>query len=381
MYNKLINLIKGHILIIGSLFASLVLGACYTDKTTFVINGEISPNKFEGSTIYLFSLDNNDTIDSAVVKNGIFQFKGEIEKNTIGRIFGATSISGLQYASTLVLEAGEIYINLESDSLSGTPLNDLFYKTYTANPALASLSSQRDRCMQQYYLAENLEAQQAALAAYNVADSMLTVQLLDVSRYLFRSNSDNVLGAYALNTIVSLDGIAYDSLDYLMTHAMPAVSEYPPLCEAYTRLSHLANTSKGNLFADFEGIDYATGKKTTLSKIIDTNQITLIDFWASWCRPCRQEVEENLNRLYAKYHDKGLNIIGVDVWDKVDAHKAAVQQLEIQYPQFVDTTGIAAKLYGIMGIPTIILLDRKGVIIQRNLRGEAIETAVIEALK
>ena len=82
----------------------------------------------------------------------------------------------------------------------------------------------------------------------------------------------------------------------------------------------------------------------------------------------------------ADFHDKGLNIIGVDVWDKVENHKEAVQKLGIAYPQLIDTTGTATEQYGIVGIPAILLLDRNGIIVKRDLRGDDIEAAVVAAL-
>ena len=357
-----------------------LLSSCNHDKNGITINGEIALGEFEGCTIYLGTLDNNDTIDSTTVKGGKFLFRCSVEKPMMGRIFAESNKSALQCSSTLVLEPGKIYIDLMSDSLSGTPLNDLFYSTYTANPTTVELSGRRDDCLQQYYTAEDDEAQQIALTAYKEADSLLTAHLLDISRHAYSSNTNNVLGAYALSQVVYYDGITFDSLDYLMNHAAPIVADYEPLRKARTQLFHLATTSEGKPVANIDGIDFATGEETQLSALIDTNYITLVDFWASWCSPCRQEISDNLNRLYAEYHDKGLNIIGVDVWDNVADHKAAVQKLEIAYPQLIDTVGAATEAYGIVGIPTILLLDRKGVIVKRGLRGEDIEAAIVEAL-
>ena len=97
-----------------------LLSSCNHDKNGITINGEIALGEFEGCTIYLGTLDNNDTIDSTTVKGGKFLFRCSVEKPMMGRIFAESNKSALQCSSTLVLEPGKIYIDLMSDSLSGT---------------------------------------------------------------------------------------------------------------------------------------------------------------------------------------------------------------------------------------------------------------------
>jgi thiol-disulfide isomerase/thioredoxin len=107
-----------------------------------------------------------------------------------------------------------------------------------------------------------------------------------------------------------------------------------------------------------------------------------IDMWASWCAPCCEEIP-NIAEMHKKYADKGLVVIGLNVWDKPEAQQKAIETMNMTWLQLADTTRVetAADIYGINGIPQIMLIGKDGVILARDLRGDAIEAAIIDALK
>ena len=358
-----------------------LLGGC-KHNGAYTINGTISMPGFDGSTVYLTDVNTMEPIDSTVVSDSKFSFQGTVEQPTIGSIHAASVNGNVSCTSYIVLEEGTIFIDIVTDSLSGTPLNDYYYSHYTADTTIARLKAHQTDIIDQYYNnSDNQDLAESLMAELGKVNSILSARTNEVLTSIYQENSDNILGAYVLSNLAKAGTFTFDSLDNLMAHADPVVAQFTPLVKIHERMENVLKTSEGKPFADLNGIDFATGKATKLSEMMQPGQITLIDFWASWCSPCRGEIKENLIRLYDKYASQGLNIIGIDVWDKPEDHKAAVEGLGIKYPQLIDNEGTATDKYGVDGVPTILLIDSNGIIVNRGIRGKDIEEAIVEQLK
>ncbi len=125
------------------------------------------------------------------------------------------------------------------------------------------------------------------------------------------------------------------------------------------------------------------GQTVKVSDYVPGNKYTLIDFWASWCPPCRAEMP-NIVQAYADYHDKGLEVVGVSLDAKKDAWTQAITDLKMPWPQMSDLKGWdseGAALYGVRSIPANVLVDQNGIIVAKNLRGEALQLKLSELLK
>ena len=118
----------------------------------------------------------------------------------------------------------------------------------------------------------------------------------------------------------------------------------------------------------------------TFEDFVGAGKYTLVDFWASWCGPCRKETP-NVVAVYEKYRDKGLVVIGIPVNDKQDAMIQAMQDLNIHYPQLLDPSMALAEKFQVAGIPYIILFDPQGNIVASDLREAQIEAAIKKAMK
>jgi peroxiredoxin len=136
---------------------------------------------------------------------------------------------------------------------------------------------------------------------------------------------------------------------------------------------------KGAKFPDFDEKD-VTGKHLSVSDY--KGKVVLVDFWATWCGPCVNELP-NVVKAYEKHHEKGFEIIGVSLDQNEEKLKNFTKDRKMTWQQYFDGKGWGNKLagkYGVQSIPATFLIDREGKIIDRDLRGEALEEAVAAAL-
>jgi len=138
------------------------------------------------------------------------------------------------------------------------------------------------------------------------------------------------------------------------------------------------NVNIGSLAPDI-WMDKADGGEMKLSDL--KGQYVLIDFWASWCGPCRRE-NPNVVRLYKKYKDKGFTVFSVSLDDNASNWKAAIESDELEWPHHVSDllkwNSVVVQLYKFDGIPHTVLIDKKGTIIGKNLRGQELENKLKE---
>ncbi len=135
----------------------------------------------------------------------------------------------------------------------------------------------------------------------------------------------------------------------------------------------------GQPFIDFT-LNTVDGKEINLAEIIKNNKVTMVDFWASWCGPCRHE-NPVVKAAYEKYHDKGFEIIGISVDRNEAAWLQAVEEDALPYIQVRDVEGDAANNYAVVYIPANFLYDQNGVMVAKGLRGEELEAKLAEILK
>ena len=266
-----------------------------------------------------------------------------------------------KYVAELVPEGGTIRVTLgETPVIKGGPVNREMNRF---NKIAASIGEEFRKLDESE--TQNLDAEQALIDKMNA-----------YCEKAFRANTDNWVGMMALST--SIYELSLAELDEHLEAAGDFIRENKRIQAIREGKVAEESTAEGKPFVDFTG-KTPDGKTTSLSDYVGQGNYTLVDIWASWCAPCRQEMP-NIRELWETYAGRGLQVVSVAVWDGDNSgSRKAIEEMGMAWNHiFVGLDRTPTELYGIEGIPHLILFAPDGTIYRRGLRGDTLKDTVSE---
>ena len=364
-----------------SLSSLILLSSCGSSNNQFELIGNADVS--DGTMIYVLQADQNNQPyikDSTSVQSNSFKFKGISSTPQISYI----QVNGVNGYVLAILENGDIKADIYKDSISksrvyGTKSNDDFIKYKAETKYLVDTMNNISSDAQSAIMNGDVDTAMELEKEYNSKerevmlyewdfivdnlDSYMSALLLEVFMIENKVNKDSIIDVYeSFSNRIKVSDVGKNIADLL--------SQFEDPIEV------------GEIAPDFTApsID---GPDITLSNVLLDNKVTLLDFWAAWCRPCRIE-NPNLVRLHKKYKDAGFDIIGVSLDRTREQWEQAVIDDNLPWTQVSNLNfwnDPVARRYSIRAIPQSYLLNKDGLVMGKNLRGQELEDKILSLLK
>ncbi|SIS70430.1 Peroxiredoxin [Zobellia uliginosa] len=359
------------------------LFACNQKPEGYSFTGNLRGEVENGTKVFLKAMGDNGQpvdIDTTTVENGKFVFTGQADTPEMHYVF----VDKLMGYTAVILENGEIELSAQKDSLGfadvkGTAQNDVFMDYMDKSKEITARAQSIQQDMQ--------KADEATALA--LRDEMMELQeeYKNFEITYIKEHPNALIAALLIDRATSARAITaaeaqemYDALSPEIKKTKVAATIVKKLEAQKQAEENEKSTAIGAKAPEFSAPN-PEGKTVALNEVL--GKVTLVDFWAAWCKPCRAE-NPNVVKVYEKYHDKGLNIVGVSLDKTEEAWKKAIADDGLAWHQVSNLAYFndpIAKLYNVDAIPAAFLLDENGVIIAKNLRGPALEQKVAELLK
>jgi len=375
-------------------FTAAVLVSC--NKDGYTIKGEVKGFE-DGTKVYINKQDENGftKIDSTDVKGGTFTFKNEKAPET--DIYFIELGKTQEFAFPFIMEKGEIKFTFDKAKpqevkVNGTKNNDLMtsYNDEAFKIQTEIMDFQKQN--QTKFMEAQQKGDQATMKSLMDQITKIQEKYVDQNKKFITTNKDSYVSLLLLTQLAMSDALTPDEIKKYYNDLDASVKDTKKGKEFAENLKKIETTQKesqekknkvaiGQKAPDFTA-NTPDGKAESLHKNLGS-KATIIDFWASWCGPCRQE-NPNVVALYNKYKAQGLKIVGVSLDKEKEAWVKAIADdkldwLQISNLKFWDDA--IAKEYAVEAIPATFILDANGTIVAKDLKGAELDAKIAELLK
>lgn len=338
-----------------------------------------------GKKVFVEIQDENGftTKDTGVVENGKFELKGITKEIDLGFV----RIENENISLPIILENGKITVEIKIDTIQnstigGTKNNEKF-QSFNDNSKIIARKIGKFKELNANRIKEAKKVNDTATVNMIMKEyNSFQDELNNVSVNFIKNNPDSYLAVLLLENFIMREYISIDEIKNYFNTIDKSLLNTKSAKNIKTALAAINKKPENetNLLAPDFSAPSPNGKTISLKESL--GKVTIIDFWASWCGPCRAE-NPNVVALYKELHTKGLNIIGVSLDKDAIKWKDAITKDGLVWPQvsnlkFWDEP--IAKLYKVESIPATFILDQKGNIVAKDLRGDELKAKVKELL-
>ena len=361
-------------------------------KTSYTINGD-AKGMYNGIRVYLNEVGERGrmvAIDTAIVMNESFLFEGSVDEPRLNYI----TVQSVPGRLPFMIENSDISIVIDKAVVANS--------TVTGSKSDLELNEYMDNAKIILTELRELNEKRGDAKFYNDQDLQKSLQL-DIEKVKLRYNEypfefinthkTSYASFQALETLLGNKDVDFDRLENSFNSLSQELQTSDQGSSYKTKLDQykirLAQAKATDIGAKAPGFSAATpsGENLALSEVYSKGKITIVDFWAAWCGPCRRE-NPNIVSIYNDYHSKGLEILGVSLdgrrgqQNPKDAWLKAIEDdgLTWNHVSNLDYFGPITKQYNVTAIPAMFIVDTDGKIIAKNLRGQALRNKVAELL-